>query len=313
MNTVPPAALHAVPSEPRGSAPSRTEEFISGGERQLFIRSWRPSGRVRAVLAIVPGFNSHSGHYQWAAAQFTAMGLAVYAVDLRGRGKSTGPRFHVEHFDDYLADVQSLLDVARAREPGLPVFLLGHSAGGVIASAYTLGHQDELAGLICESYAFQVPAPDAVLSLVRWLSGPFPTLRVLKLPNKEFSRIPEVVTALNADPLIANEKQTALTVAQMLVGIDRLKRGFPTLRLPVLIAHGTADKVTVPAGSQVFEDNAGSADKTLLLYKDHAHDLLNDVGRESVVGEFKQWIERHLPPSAALEEERHASAGGIKK
>ena len=73
-----------------------------------------------------------------------------------------GPRFHVEHFDDYLADVQSLLDVARAREPGLPVFLLGHSAGGVIASAYTLGHQDELAGLICESYAFQVPAPDAV-------------------------------------------------------------------------------------------------------------------------------------------------------
>ena len=306
MNTVPPAALHAVPSEPRGSAPSRTEEFISGGESQLFIRSWRPSGPVRAVLAIVPGFNSHSGHYQWAAAQFTAMGLAVYAVDLRGRGKSTGPRFHVKHFDDYLADVQSLLNVARAREPGLPVFLLGHSAGGVIASAYTLGHQDELAGLICESYAFQVPAPDAVLSLVRWLSGPFPSLRVLKLPNKEFSRIPEVVTALNADPLIANEKQTALTVAQMLVGIDRLKRGFPTLRLPVLIAHGTADKVTVPAGSQVFEDNAGSADKTLLLYKDHAHDLLNDVGREGVVGDFKQWIERHLPASAAVDEERSA-------
>lgn len=306
MNTVPPAALHAVPSEPRGSAPTRTEEFISGGERQLFIRSWRPSGPVRAVVAIVPGFNSHSGHYQWAAAQFTAMGLAVYAVDLRGRGKSTGPRFHVEHFDDYLADVQSLLDVARAREPGLPVFLLGHSAGGVIASAYTLGHQDELAGLICESYAFQVPAPDAVLSLVRWLSGPFPTLRVLKLPNKEFSRIPEVVTALNADPLIANEKQTALTVAQMLVGIDRLKRGFPTLRLPVLIAHGTADKVTVPAGSQVFEDNAGSADKTLLLYKDHAHDLLNDVGREGVVRDFKQWIERHLSSDADADVERSA-------
>lgn len=306
MNTVTPAALHAVPSEPRGSAPSRTEEFISGGEAQLFIRSWRPSGPVRAVLAIVPGFNSHSGHYQWAAAQFTAMGLAVYAVDLRGRGKSTGLRFHVEHFDDYLADVQSLLDVARAREPGLPVFLVGHSAGGVIASAYTLAHQDELAGLICESYAFKVPAPDAVLSLVRWLSGPFPTLRVLKLPNKEFSRIPEVVSALNTDPLIANEKQTALTVAQMLVGIDRLKRGFPTLRLPVLIAHGTADKVTVPAGSQVFDDNAGSADKTLLLYKDHAHDLLNDVGREGVVRDFKQWIERHLPASAAEEEERSA-------
>lgn len=306
MNTVPPAALHAVPSEARGPGPTRSEEFISGGERELFIRSWRPTGKVRAVLAIVPGFNSHSGHYRWAAAQFTAAGLAVYAVDLRGRGKSSGERFHVEHFDDYLADVQSLLNVARSREPGLPVFLLGHSAGGVIASAYTLTHQDELAGLICESYAFQVPAPAPVLALVRWLSGPFPKLRVLKLPNKEFSRLPEVVAALNADPLIANEKQTALTVAQMLVGIDRLKRGFPTLRLPVLIAHGTADKVTVPAGSQVFEDNAGSADKTLLLYKDHAHDLLNDAGREGVVRDFQQWIDRHLPGAVAADAERSA-------
>lgn len=303
MNTAPPAALHAVPSDTRGAGPTRSEEFIAGGERELFIRSWRPNGNVRAVLAIVPGFNSHSGHYQWAAVQFTAVGLAVYAVDLRGRGKSSGERFHVEHFDDYLADVQSLLNVARSREPDVPVFLLGHSAGGVIASAYTLAHQDELAGLICESYAFQVPAPAAVLSLVRWLSGPFPRLRVLKLPNKEFSRLPDVVTALNADPLIAGEKQTALTVAQMLVGIDRLKRGFPSLRLPVLVAHGTADKVTVPAGSQVFQDNAGSADKSLLLYKDHAHDLLNDAGREGVINDFVQWIERHLPAEA---EERSA-------
>ncbi len=297
MNTQ-PAALHAVSPDPRGSGPSRSEEFIKGGERELFIRSWRPAAKVRAVLAIVPGFNSHSGHYQWAAAQFAGMGLAVYAVDLRGRGKSSGPRFHVEHFDDYLADVQSLLDVARRREPGVPVFLLGHSAGGVIASAYTLAHQDELAGLICESYAFQVPAPAPVLALVRWLSGPFPMLRVLKLPNREFSRLPEVVEALEADPLIAGEKQTALTVAQMLVGIDRLRRGFPTLQLPVLIAHGTADKVTLPAGSRLFQQSAGSADKTLLLYEDHAHDLLNDAGRDGVVRDFQQWIERHLPADA---------------
>lgn len=293
------STLHAVASGPGRPGPSRSEEIIAGGEGELFIRSWRPAGVPRAVLAIVPGFNSHSGHYLWAAEQFTAMGLAVYAVDLRGRGKSSGPRFHVRHFDDYLADVDSLLRLARAREPGLPVFLLGHSAGGVIATGYTLEHQDELAGLICESFAFRVPAPSAVLTLVRWFSGPFPTLPVLKLPNKEFSRLPEVVRALNSDPLIANEKQTALTVAQMLAGNDRLERGFSSLRLPVLIVHGDADKVTVPAGSQIFFDNAGSQDKTLKLYKGHAHDLLNDAGREEVVADFKQWIERHLPTQDA--------------
>ncbi|MBJ7514850.1 MAG: lysophospholipase [Stenotrophomonas sp.] len=294
MDTASPAAAHTHLVDARTAGPSRTEELIAGGEGELFIRSWRPSGPVRAVLVIVPGFNSHSGHYQWAAAQFTAIGLAVYAVDLRGRGKSSGLRFHVQHFDDYLADVQSVMDVARSREPAVPVFLLGHSAGGVIASSYALEHQDELAGLICESFALQVPAPAPVLALVRWLSGPFPKLRVLKLPNKEFSRLPEAVAALNADPLIAGEKQTALTVAQMLAGSDRLRHGFPTLRLPVLIAHGTADKVTVPGGSQLFHDSAGSADKTLRLYPEHAHDLLNDAGRDGVMRDFQQWIESHL-------------------
>jgi len=294
MDTALPAAAHAPPIDARLPGPLRTEELIAGGEGELFIRSWRPTGPVRAVLVIVPGFNSHSGHYQWAAAQFTAIGLAVYAVDLRGRGKSSGLRFHAQHFDDYLADVQSLMDVARSREPAVPVFLLGHSAGGVIASAYALEHQDALAGLICESFALQVPAPAPVLALVRWLSGPFPKLRVLTLPNKEFSRMPDAVAALDADPLIAGEKQTALTVAQMLAGSDRLRRGFPTLRLPVLIAHGTADKVTVPGGSQLFHDTAGSVDKTLRLYREHAHDLLNDVGREQVMRDFQQWIEAHL-------------------
>lgn len=298
MNTPHPTALHTVPVDPPGHGPSRSEETIKGRDGELFIRSWRPAGTPRAVLAIVPGFNSHSGHYLWAAEQFTAMGLAVYAVDLRGRGKSSGPRFHVEHFDDYLADVDALLTVARAREPGLPVFLLGHSAGGVIATGYALGHQQALAGLICESFAFRVPAPAPVLALVRWLSGPFPRLGVLKLPNKDFSRIPEVVAALDADPLIAGEKQTALTVAQMLAGNDRLERGFGTLSLPVFILHGDADKVTVPAGSQVFYDHAGSTDKTLRLYKGHAHDLLNDVGREDVVRDIGQWLDKHLPARA---------------
>lgn len=85
------STLHAVASGPGRPGPSRSEEIIAGGEGELFIRSWRPAGVPRAVLAIVPGFNSHSGHYLWAAEQFTAMGLAVYAVDLRGRGKSSGP------------------------------------------------------------------------------------------------------------------------------------------------------------------------------------------------------------------------------
>jgi len=293
MNTVNPSL------SPAAIKPARTEEFIAGGERQLFVRSWRPTEAPRAVVAIVPGFSSHSGHYQWAAAQLTRNGYAVYAVDLRGRGKSSGPRFHVESFDDYLADVDTLLALARSREPALPVFLLGHSAGGVVATAYALEHQRELAGLICESYALEVPAPAAVLGAVKWISRYLPRIRVLRLPNREFSRDPEVVAALDADPLIAGESQTALTVAQMLAGIARLKRGFATITLPVLIMHGSADKVTLPKGSELFHAQAGSADNTLRLYPGHYHDLFSDRDHEVPMGDLLQWLSAHLPAQAS--------------
>ncbi len=96
--------------------------------------------------------------------------LAVYAVDLRGRGRSGGERFFVESFDDYVADVRDFVSLVKAREPGLPVYMLGHSAGGVVSCLYALEYQSGLAGLICESFAFQVPAPDFALSILKGLS-----------------------------------------------------------------------------------------------------------------------------------------------
>jgi len=125
------------------------------GGLKIFVRSLRPAGQARGVVAIVPGFNSHSGYYGWVAEQFAAQGLAVYAVDLRGRGKSDGERFYVQQFADYVSDAADLVKLAKAREPGLTVFLLGHSAG-VVACIYTIENQAGLAGLICESFAHQV-------------------------------------------------------------------------------------------------------------------------------------------------------------
>lgn len=271
------------------------EESIKGvGGLNIFIRSWRPETRPRGVVMIVPGFNSHSGHYFWVAEQFIAQDLAVYAVDLRGRGRSDGERFYVQNFSEYLSDVGGLLALIKSREPGLSVYLLGHSAGGVISSVFTIDNQDQLAGLICEDFAFQVPAPDFALAAVKFLSRPFPRLGVMRLKNRDFSRFPDVVKSLNEDPLIANETQPAQTIAQMIVGNERLKREFARITLPVLILHGTADRVTKPSGSRVFYESAGSADKILKLYEGHFHDLLNDVGKEMVMADIQKWIDVRL-------------------
>jgi acylglycerol lipase len=260
----------------------------------IFTRDWRPVGAPRGVVVISHGLNAHSGHYEWAARQLTSSGLAVHAMDHRGRGRSGGERFFVRKFADYTDDLATFIDIVKAREAGVPVFLLGHSAGGVIACGYALEHQDEIAGLICEDFAYKVPAPDVVLAVLKGLSHVVPHAHVFKLKNEDFSRDPAVVAALNADPLIANESQASETVAELVRADQLLEKGFGRITLPLLILHGTADKVTKPSGSRELYEKAGSIDKTLKLYDGHFHDLLADLGKEQVMADILAWIDEHV-------------------
>ena len=246
-------------------------------------------------MVLIHGFNAHSGYMVWPAEQFVANGLAVYALDLRGRGKSEGERFYVENFNDYLADVNTLVSQARSENPGLPVYVLGHSAGGVIASSYVFEHQDEIAGLICESFAFDVGLPHLVQLALQGVSHLTPHLHVFSLNNADFSRDLKAVEAMNNDPLIAKESQPAETASEMLKAAARLKENMPSFTASVLIIHGTADKATRPAGSQYFYDTAGSTGKTLKLYEGHYHDLLNDLDKEVVMADILSWVNARLP------------------
>ena len=276
-------------------AQTATEETFDGtGGLRIFLRSWRPAGKPRAVVVICHGVNSHGGQYAWAAEQFVKGGFAAYALDLRGRGESEGERFYVENVAEYVSDVAGTVKIAKSRDPGVPVFLLGHSAGGVVSSVYTLENQAELAGFICESFAFQVPAPGFALAAIKGLSHVAPRLPVLKLKNEDFSRDPKAVEALNNDPLTAHEVQPAITVAALVRADERLREEFPRITLPVLIMHGTDDKATVCHGSEFFYRTVGSKDKTLKLYEGHYHDLLNDIGKEQVLADIKAWIDKHL-------------------
>jgi alpha-beta hydrolase superfamily lysophospholipase len=272
----------------------REEKLDGVGGIKIHLRSWQPTGKPRAVVVICHGVNSHGGQYVWAAEQLVSGGFAAYALDLRGRGKSEGERFYVEDVADYVSDVAVVVKVAKSRHPGVPVILLGHSAGGVVSATYALDHQAELAGFICESFAFQVPAPGFALATIKGLSHVAPRLPVLKLRNEDFSRDPKVVERLNSDPLTAHEAQPAITVAALVRADERLRQEFPKITLPLLIMHGTDDKATVCHGSEFFHQTAGSRDKTLKLYEGHYHDLLSDLGKEEVMADIKAWIDRHV-------------------
>lgn len=268
--------------------------FEGVGGLKIFTRSWQPEGKTRCVVVIVPGFNSHSGQYLWVGEQFAAKDLAAYAIDLRGRGRSEGERFYVEKMEDYTDDVATLVRTAKLENPGVPVFVLGHSAGGVVSCVYALDHQSEIDGLICESFAYDLPVPGFVLSILKGFDHIAPHLHVYTLKNEDFSRDPLFVETMNNDPLIKDESEPTQTATVMIDAARRLNREFPLIKLPVLILHGTEDKATNPSGSQFFYDNAGSTDKTLKLYEGHYHDLLNDVDKELVMADINDWIDAHV-------------------
>ncbi len=279
--------------------PASSEEFIEGAGGKLFVRSWRPATPPRAVVAICHGFNAHGGMYEWVGERFAEQGFAAYALDLRGRGRSGGVRYYVESFDDYVADLQALFDLAKAREPGSPIFLLGHSAGGVIACLHTLDHPGESAGLICEDFAFELPAPDFALGVLKAISHVAPHAHSIAIKNEDFSRDPAVVQQMNEDPLIAGESQPFATMAAIVRADHRLKQAFAQITLPLLIIHGTADRAAKPSGSQHFHDQAGSTDKTLKLYDGAFHDPLNDLDKETVLADILGWLTGRVPEVAS--------------
>lgn len=267
----------------------KEETFTGLHGTALHLRSWCPES-AQAVVILVHGLNSHSGQYLWTAEQLRAAGFAVYAHDHRGRGKSEGRRFYIDDISEYTRDLGAVISLAKSRHPGLKVFVLGHSMGGVVGCVWAFDHQAEIAGFICESFAYRVPVPGAVAAVLRVIGRIAPGLPVFKLQMKDFTRDPQALAALEADALCRGEIQPARTAAALLAATANMKARFPSVTLPLLLLHGTKDHATLPAGTQEFFALAGSADKTLKLYEGHYHDLLNDLGKQQVMDDILAWL-----------------------
>jgi acylglycerol lipase len=274
-------------------------EILSKDGTSIHVRTWLPATPPRAVVVLVHGLKAHSGLYESPATEMANAGFAVYALDLRGHGKSDGRRLYAQSISDYVDDVRATVKLAKMHYPAEPLFMLGHSAGGVIACAYALEDQHELAGLICESFALEVPASKLTLSLLKGIARIAPRLGVFKLKDEHFSRDEAFVERMKTDLLIPREGYPAQTIAELARVDDRLHTDLAKITIPVLVLHGTEDHVTRPSGSTLFGKIGGSRDKTLKLYQGHYHDLLNDVGKERVLGDIINWIAGHLVRRAA--------------
>jgi len=253
----------------------------------------------RATVALVHGLAEHAGRYAALAARLNAAGIDVLAVDLRGHGQSPGERAWVERFDGYLNDADALVD--EAARGGAPLFLMGHSMGGAVAALYAIeraaARGRTLAGLVLSSPAL-APGRDVprwMLAVSRVISRVWPTFPAIRIDPALLSRDPAVVEANRTDPLVHHAAVPARTGAEILDAMARIERGRGALRVPVLVYHGTDDKLTEPDGSRAFGARVGSPDRTLTLYEGGFHETMNDLDRERVIGALIAWIHARAP------------------
>jgi len=275
-------------------APPRASVTTADGV-QLPLYRWQPAGPTHATVALLHGLAEHAGRYAALAGRLNGAGIELVAIDLRGHGHAPGKRAYVKRFDDYLLDAQALVDAAA--QSCAPLFLMGHSMGGAIAALHAIerlaASGRRLSGLILSSPAL-APGRDVprwMLAASQIISRLYPGFPAMKIDPALLSRLQPVVNANRNDPLVHHDAIPARTGAELLLAMARIERGRANLCMPLLVYHGTADKLTEPDGSRAFGEHAGSPDKTLTLYEGSYHETMNDLDRDRVIGALIEWIE----------------------
>ena len=259
----------------------------------LFERSWVPSGKLRGRVVIVHGLGEHSGRYAHLAEALAGAALSTHSFDLRGHGLSGGRRVYINSFVEYVSDLARFIERLRQSGTGMPLFLMGHSMGGAIAAMYSISHQDALSGLILSSAALRIHDDFSpfLQALSRIIAAVVPRLPTLKIDSALISRDPETIRQYDNDPLIYHGGTKARTGAEIVKVTRTLQEKAHLLRLPLLIFHGTADRITDPRGSDMIYQRAAAADKKLYLYEGLYHETLNEPEKAIVIQNIITWLE----------------------
>jgi alpha-beta hydrolase superfamily lysophospholipase len=275
---------------------SKEGKFLGKKGLNLYYRGWLPQEKPKAVLLIAHGLAEHSGRYTNFADYFASRGYAVYALDHRGHGKSEGTRIYVDRFDDYVTDLRAFHELVRKDYPADRFFLIGHSMGGTIAVAYAIKYQQDLAGLILSGASLlpAAAAPPLLLIMAGVASALFPKAGLTVLDASAISRDKSVVQAYENDPLVYRGKIPARTAAELARMWRELPSQMSRITLPILILHGSADRLATPQGSKLLYERVSSSDKTIKIYEGLYHEVFNEPERLNVMADVEQWLASHI-------------------
>ena len=275
----------------------RVTEHLEGTlpKSGLYWQTWVGTAPPRATVVVVHGAHEHGGRYAHVAERFLESGYQVYAIDHAGHGRSPGARGNIGSMAATVAGVDELARLAQAEHPGVPTFIYGHSFGGLVALQYITGAPVQLRGAIVSAPAVDVSAASPVqLKAAGLLSRLVPNAGVLKLDPETVSRDPEVVRAYITDPLNYMGKMRARTGAEILATVTAMQPRVAALRLPLLVLHGTADRLVPPAATDWVEEHAGTPDLTVKRYDGLYHEPHNEPEQKQVLDDIVTWMDAHL-------------------
>lgn len=267
------------------------EHLAAHDGTRLFLRAAAVTGKVKAHAVLTHGRGEYSGRYGHVAEALAERGLRLWIYDLRGHGRSGGRRGDVPTYDALLDDLDVV--VQRARDPGAPLFLLGHSLGGQITLNYLLKRQPECRGAVIGAPYLRLAFKPkrwrrALARAALWLYPSFtqPTPLLWSRLSRDQAHLASFPDLELMHHLISARMYEAVRRG----AIDALA-GAPKLRVPLLLIHGADDAVTSVEATREFYEHAGSTDKTLRIYPDMLHEPHNEIGRERVIADVIHWIE----------------------
>lgn len=265
----------------------------------LVWQSWAPAS-PRGIIVIIHGLAEHSGRYRETAEFFASRGWAAYACDLRAHGLSPDPpkagRVHVDRFEDYFRDVDALSGLAREKHGDLPLYLLGHSMGGLISIRYALAKPGGLAGAIISSPALgthpEFKPPLLLKLMVSILSRLAPRLLVdSDLDTQAISRDPDVVKAYIDDPLVS-QKVSARWYGEIMKSMKKAHREAASLKIPMLLMQSGADRLVDPAAPARWAESTKPGLVEQVHWDGLYHEMFNEPEKNRVRARVADWLDR---------------------
>lgn len=266
---------------------------------ESYWQAWLPES-PKALVLLVHGVSEHTGRYPHVATRLVAHGYAVYGIDHHGHGRSDGTKGNIGRMHALVDDLHTLRGIAERAHPGRRVFIVAHSLGGLISLDYLVTRgQAGIAGIVLSGAAVD-PAVGTRLerAIAPIVSRVLPNLQILDLGIDNISRDPAVVQAYREDPLVYTGKVRARTGAESLAAIARVAAGLPPLTLPVLVLHGSEDKLAAPSGGQLVFDTIGSEDKAHKVYDGLFHEIFNEPEQDVVLDDVLTWLDSRAGAAA---------------